>query len=44
MFESLDDAALVDTIAAEARASAVADARKYAAIAELHRRRITGEP
>ena len=43
MFESLDDAALVDTIAAEARASAVADARKYAAIAELHRRRITGE-
>lgn len=43
MFESLDDAALVDTIAAEARASAVADARKYTAIAALHRRRITGE-
>ena len=43
MFEGLADAALVDTIAAEARASAVADARKYGAIAELVRRRNTGE-
>jgi Domain of unknown function (DUF222) len=43
MFEALDDAALVDTIAAEARASAVSDARKYGAIAELERRRNTGE-
>jgi hypothetical protein len=39
MFEDFGDAALVDTIAAEARASAVSDARKYGAIAELERRR-----
>jgi len=39
----LDDATLIDTIAAEARAGAAADARKYAAIAELERRRNTGE-
>ena len=43
MFEKIDDAALVDVIAAEAKASAVSDARKYAAIAELERRRNTGE-
>jgi hypothetical protein len=43
MFENLADAELVDTIAAEARASAVSDARKYGAIAELERRRNTGE-
>jgi len=43
MFESLDDGALIDVIAAEARASAVSDARKYGAIAELERRRNTGE-
>jgi hypothetical protein len=43
MFEELDDAALVDTIAAEARASAVSDARRYGAVAELERRRNTGE-
>jgi hypothetical protein len=38
MFERIDDAALVDVIAATARASAVSDARRYAAIAELDRR------
>jgi Domain of unknown function (DUF222) len=43
VFDELSDAALVDTIAAEARASAVADARRYGAIAELERRRNTGE-
>src|SRR6476659_5064333 len=43
MFEGLDDAALVSTIAAEARASAIADARKFGAIAELERRRNTAE-
>jgi hypothetical protein len=43
MFEAASDAALIDTIAAEARASAVADARKYGAIAELERRRNTGD-
>ena len=43
MFEAVDDAGLVDLIAAEARANAMADARKYAAIAELARRRDTGK-
>jgi hypothetical protein len=43
MFERVDDAGLVDVIAATARASAVADSRKYAAIAELQHRRNTGE-
>jgi Domain of unknown function (DUF222) len=43
MFEDLDDAELIDAITAEARASAVSDARRYAAIAELERRRNTGE-
>jgi uncharacterized protein DUF222 len=43
MFEHLDDYALTEVIAAEARASAVADARKYGAIAELERRRNTVE-
>jgi len=43
MFEELDNAALVSTIAAEARASAVADARKFGAIAELERRRNTAD-
>lgn len=39
MFESLSAAGLIDVIAARARASAAADAEKYAAIAELQRRR-----
>jgi hypothetical protein len=43
MFEVLGDAALIDSIVAEAGSSAAADARKYAAIAELERRRNTGE-
>ena len=43
MFEALADVALIDVITAEARNSAAADARKYAAIAELERRRNTGE-
>ncbi|MDT5196055.1 MAG: hypothetical protein QOH20_2809, partial [Mycobacterium sp.] len=43
MFEAVDDAALVDVVVATARASAASDARKYAAIAELERRRNTGE-
>jgi Domain of unknown function (DUF222) len=43
MFESVGDAGLVDLIADEARASAAADARKYAAMAELARRRDTGK-
>src|SRR5689334_5137846 len=43
MFEHLDDYALTEVIAAEARASAAADARKYGAIAELERRQNTVE-
>ncbi|MDT5359079.1 MAG: hypothetical protein QOC69_841, partial [Mycobacterium sp.] len=43
MFERVGDAGLVDVITATARASAASDARKYAAIAELQRRRNTGE-
>jgi hypothetical protein len=43
MFEAVDDSASIGVIAAEARASAVSDARKYGAIAELERRRNTGE-
>jgi hypothetical protein len=39
----LDDAALIDAIAGWAHVSAAADARKYAAIAELERRRCTDE-
>ncbi|OFJ50290.1 HNH endonuclease signature motif containing protein [Mycolicibacterium grossiae] len=39
----LDDAALIDALSRWATASAAADARKYAAIAELHRRRDTRE-
>jgi hypothetical protein len=39
----LDDAALIDAVAGSARVSAAADARKYAAIAELERRRCTDE-
>ena len=34
---------MVDTITGEARASAASDARRYGAIAELERRRNTGE-
>jgi hypothetical protein len=40
MFEDASAAGLIDTITAAARASAAAEARKYAAIAELHRRRV----
>jgi hypothetical protein len=40
---SLDDAALIDTVTGWARASAASDAMKYAAIAELERRRCTDE-
>jgi hypothetical protein len=43
MFEDLDDAALVDTITGYARSSAADDALNYAGIAELERRRNTGE-
>ncbi len=43
MFEALTDSELIDAIAAEARTSAISDARKYGAIAELERRRNTGE-
>jgi hypothetical protein len=39
----LDDAALIDTVAGWARASAASDAKKYAAIAEFERRRCTDE-
>ncbi len=38
-----DDAALIDAVTGWARLGAAADARKYAAIAELERRRNTGE-
>jgi hypothetical protein len=38
-----DDAALIDAVTGWARVGAAADARKYAAIAELARRRNTGE-
>lgn len=40
MFENMSTRGLVDTITARALASSTADAEKYAAIAELHRRRI----
>jgi hypothetical protein len=40
VFEELSAAGLIDVITARSRASAVADAEKYAAIAELHRRRL----
>ena len=40
MFEAMSAAGLIDTIADAARASASAEARRYAAIAELQRRRI----
>ena len=40
MFESESTRELIDTITARARASAAADAEKYAAIAELARRRL----
>ncbi len=39
----VDDAGLIDAVAGWARLSAAADARKYAAIAELERRRCTDE-
>jgi hypothetical protein len=39
----VDDAALIDAVTGWARLSAAADARKYAAIAELARRRCTDE-
>jgi hypothetical protein len=39
VFESCSDAEIVEVISAQARASAAAEARKYAAIAELERRR-----
>lgn len=39
----LDEAALIDTVAGWARASAASDAMKYAAIAEFERRRCTDE-
>jgi hypothetical protein len=39
----LGDAALIDAVVGWARVSAAADARKYAAIAELERRRCTAE-
>jgi hypothetical protein len=38
-----DDAAVIDAVTGWARLGAAADARKYAAIAELARRRTTGE-
>ena len=38
-----DDAAVIDAVTGWARVGAAADARKYAAIAELARRRTTGE-
>ena len=40
VFEDVSAAGLIDTITAAARAAASAEARKYAAIAELHRRRV----
>lgn len=40
---ALDDAALIDAVTGWATVSAAADARKYAALAELQRRRVTGE-
>jgi hypothetical protein len=40
---AIDDAALIDAVAGWARVSAAADARKYAAVAELERRRCTEE-
>jgi hypothetical protein len=39
----LDEAALIDTVAGWARASAASDAMKYATIAEFERRRCTDE-
>jgi hypothetical protein len=38
-----DDAAVIDAVTGWARLGAAADARKYAAIAELARRRNTGK-
>jgi hypothetical protein len=39
VFELMSDAELIDVMSAQARAAAAADSRKYAAIAELQRRR-----